>query len=194
MGRHLVIIDKAIDKAARRELKRHRKPDVDLVSVEELDDVATVTNAKKTEVQGTNSNGAFAKWDTVSLVFNGNYNDEKQHVTVIGVKLRVDVRDDRFMSGTHYDKFKATMAHLSTLATDGIYLYASNMGCIPGVQQLFKDASPQVFLSTDSTGSAEDEDWEVEWGSTKWYVLDREQRKHAKLHLFHKLDRITLSV
>jgi hypothetical protein len=192
-------MDKAIDKSARRELKRHRRPDVDIVSVEELDDVVSVTNAKITELQ--NADPAFEKWHTVSLLFSGNYNEDKQHVTFIDCKLRVDVRDDRFMTGTHFDKFKTVISHLASRVSAepavvyrGIYLYASNMGCIPGVQQIFKDLNVQVHLSTDSTGNAEDEDWEIEWGSKDWYVLDRDQRKHANLHLFHKLDRISLSV
>lgn len=205
MGRHLVVIDKEIEKPLRNDLKRHRKPDVDVVHVDDLDEVCASIDSKQTELDNAAkaTNGTFDKWDTVSLIFNGKYNEEKQHISVMGVKLRVDVLDDRFMSGARYEKFKTVLDHLTTVVRsdgtgvnvhNGIYLYASNLGCIPGVQQILKGVVPQVYVSTNITGNEESEDWEVEWGSKDWYVLSHDQRKHAKRHLFSKLSRVALTL
>jgi len=200
MVRHLVFVDKAIGKTERRALKHRRKPDVDIVSVATLEDVCSLTDAKWDELRKLDS--TFETWETVSLIFDGNYDEDAQSISVMGVKLRVDVHDDRFKTGTKYGKFKAVIDNLSTRVSSrnpavvhrGIYIYASKLGGIPGVQQLLKENSTQVYLSTNATGSENDADWEVEWGNKDWYVLTSDQRQHAKRHLFSKLGRLSLEV
>ena len=199
MVRHLVVIDKAIGKTARRALKHRGKHDVDFVSVETFEDVCKLTDGKKTELQQIDLN--FRTWDTISLIFDCDYDEDAQSISVMGVKLRVDVHDDRFKNGAKYDKFKTVIDHLSAMVTidptvihRGIYFYASKLGCIPGVQQLIKNNDPQVYLSINNTGNDDDADWEVEWGNKDWYVLTPDQRQHAKRHLFSKIGRMTLEI
>ncbi len=199
MSRHLVLVDKAIGKTERRALKHRRKPDVDIVSVETLEDVCSLTDAKRDELRQLYP--TFGTWETVSMIFDGNYDEDAQSISVIGVKLRVDVHDDRFKTGAKYGKFKTVIDHLSAMVSSnpavvhrGIYIYASKLGGVPGVQQLLKENVPQVYLSTNATGSDHDADWEVEWGNKDWYVLTSDQREHAKRHLFSKLGRLSLEV
>jgi hypothetical protein len=217
MSRHLVVVDKSINKTARRDLKRHRKSNVDMVSAEDFCDVCTLTDAKKTEVK--RSDAKFEKWDTISLIFNSYYDEndgrhcehdqsqceDKRYISLMGLRLRVDVDDDRFMNGAHYDTFTSTIECLGKLVSQdatahshhGIYLYVSNVGCIPGVQQLLKgkptQAVTQVYVSAKMTENGENDDWEIEWGNLDWYVLTNDQRKHAKRHLFSRLDAISLT-
>jgi len=202
MERHLVVVDKAFEHSIRRELKRNRRSHVDIISVDELDEVCISVDVKREEIQGVDT--GFKAWDTINLILDGNCDEETRKVSFMGVKLRVDVHDEcRFAKGERYETFKTVMTHLSNLivqtdqpsiAHRGIYIYASGLGKVPGFLQLLKPfVKPQVYVSTNAIGNGDNEDWQVEWGTSDWYVLTSDQRKHARRHLFHDLDEISLT-
>jgi hypothetical protein len=187
--RHLVILDKSIDKPTRRQLKSRRKPDVDLVSTYELDDVEHLVRTKFMDRKSV-------QWDTISLLFDGHRDEHTQHATVMGVHLHVDVRDNRFKTCAGNVQFQTLLRTLSAMVVSsgvahrGIYLHAFNLGPMSGWQQLLKPVtgtSTQVYLSND-VNKNDGVGWKVEWGNKDWYDINPDQRKHAKRHLFHKLN------
>lgn len=193
--RHLIVLDKSIDKPTRRVWKSRRRPDVDLVSACELDDVAHLVGAKFLDRKTV-------RWDTISLIFNAHCDEHehgRRHATVMGVHLNVDVGDGRFKTCANNATFQTLVRKLSAMVASsgvdyrGIYLYALNSGHMPGWQQLLKpdtavygNATAQVFLSNGANEN-DDGDWRVDWGSKAWYDVTPDQRKHAKRHLFHML-------
>jgi hypothetical protein len=185
--RHLVVLDKSIAKPTRRELKSRRKPEVDLVSTYELGDVAPLVRTTFTDRKSV-------QWDTISLLFDGHRDEQTQHATVMGVDLHVDVRNNRFKTCAGNVEFQTLVRTLSAMivgsgvAHRGIYLHALNLGPMSGWQQLLKpatDTHTQVYLS-NAVIKNDEVGWNVEWGNKEWYDLSPDQRKHAKLHLFHK--------
>ncbi len=174
MSRHLVVLDKAVDKPLRREWTHLRQSDVDVISLRHLDD--WTTEAKKGRHDGA------LQWKTISVIFRGSHEHGRRHTEVMGFELHMDVNDEDFSQCANNRAFQRVMQTLAGAVTDGVYLYALDLALTPGLQQLLKPFHPQVYWS--SVGRDGPERWDVEWGNHDWYVLPTKQRQHARMHLF----------
>lgn len=200
MARHLVVVHKGLEKEKRSEFKSNRRTNVDFISVRYIDGLLDLVGAEKTKISETEH--GFAKWDTISLLFNGQYNEDEGRVSIMGEKVCVDISDSLFEKGDNYAQFKNVMTGLATFVSNadavvhrGIYLYASNVGPFRGVQQLLRPfVACQVYVATNSTTeNGENNEWLVQWGNSHWYALTRDQRKNAKRNLFHNLSSMSLA-